>query len=96
MNAWFEEFATRCAEVASRHRAPIEAPLLNAAVAKELLDLTRVVARGSERHFAPLAAFVAGQAVDRMVGSNPAIETDEIVRFLEEVKEGLPQPGQVA
>ena len=92
MNSWFADFATRCAEVAAQHRAPIEAPHLNAAVARELLDLTRVVAHGSERQFAPLAAFVAGQAVERMSRSGP-VDSDAIVAFLQDVKEALPQPS---
>ena len=89
MNAWFADFASRCAETAARHRAVIEAPLLNAAVARELLELTRVVAHSSERQFAPLAAFVAGQAIDRMQRSNPALETDDFVAFLRELRQGL-------
>ncbi|HEY9286440.1 MAG TPA: DUF6457 domain-containing protein [Candidatus Dormibacteraeota bacterium] len=92
MNAWFADFATRCAEIASRRRAPIEAPHLNAEVAREVLDLTRVVARGSERQFAPLAAFVAGQAVERM-SRTASLDNAEIVAFLQELKEALPQPS---
>ena len=92
MNAFFDEFAVRCAEIASRHRAPIDAPHLNAAVARELLELTRVVARGSERQFAPLAAFVAGQSIDRMMRANPALEDQDIVNFLQQLKQTLPQP----
>lgn len=92
MNAWFADFATRCAEVAARHRAPIEAPHLDAAVAREVLDLTRVVARGSERQFAPLAAFVAGQAVERMSRA-ASLDSAEIVAYLQELKEALPQPS---
>jgi uncharacterized protein DUF6457 len=93
MNAWFTDFATRCAQVAARHRAPIEAPHLDAAVAREVLDLTRIVARGSERQFAPLAAFVAGQAVERMTHSGSQVDPAEIVAFLQDVKEALPQPS---
>ena len=92
MNAWFADFATRCAEIASRRRAPIEAPHLNAEVAREVLDLTRVVARGSERQFAPLAAFVAGLAVERM-SRTTSLDNAGIVAFLQELKEALPQPS---
>ena len=93
MNAWFDNFARSCAEVASRQRAPIEAPHLNAAVARELLDLTRIVARASERQFAPLAAFVAGQAIERMMRARPELGSEDMVRFLQELKQALPQPG---
>lgn len=92
MNSWFDEFSRRCAAIAARHRAPIEAPHLNAAVARELLDLTRVVARGSERRFAPLAAFVAGQAIERMSRANPALENEDIITVLQELKQELSQP----
>ena len=93
MNSWFADFATRCAEIAARHRAPIEAPDLNAAVAREVLELTRVVARGSERQFAPLAAFVAGQAVERMSRAGSGIDSAETIAFLQELSEALPQPS---
>jgi hypothetical protein len=93
VNSWFAGFATRCAEIAARHRAPIEAPHLNAAVAREVLELTRVVARGSERQFAPLAAFVAGQAVERMSRAASELDSAEIIAFLQELSEALPQPS---
>ncbi len=92
MNAWFDDFAVRSAKLASRHRAPIEAPLLNAAVARQLLELTRVIAHSAERQFAPLAAYVLGQTVERMVRANPQLGDDEIVRYLSELKDALPQP----
>lgn len=93
MNAWFDEFSTRAAEIASHHRAPIEAPHLNAAVARELLELTRVVAHTGERQFAPLAAFVLGETVDRMTRANPALENDDIVAFLQELRASMPEEG---
>ena len=93
MNSWFSDFALRCAEIATRRRTPIEAPHLNAAVAREVLDLTRVVARGSERQFAPLAAFVAGQAVERMSRTAATLDSAAIVAYLQELKEALPQPS---
>lgn len=95
MNAWFDDFAIRCGELASRHRAPIEAPHLNAAVARELLDLTRVVAHSGERQFAPLAAFVVGLTVERMSRANPALENDDVVAFLRDLKDSI-APKQTA
>ena len=64
---------------------------MNAAVARELLDLTRVVAHTGERQFAPLAAFVVGQTVERMARANPALETEEVLQFLQELKQTIPQ-----
>jgi hypothetical protein len=93
MNPWFDDFSRRCADIASRHRAPIEAPHLNAVVARELLDLTRVVAHSGERQFAPLAAFVVGQTVERMSRANPELRTDAILAFLQELKQTLPEKG---
>jgi uncharacterized protein DUF6457 len=93
MNAWFAEFAERCAAIASKHRAPIQAPHLNAAVAREVLELTRLVAHGSERQFAPLAAFVAGQAIERMSRATSNLDAGAMVAFLQELREALPQPS---
>jgi hypothetical protein len=96
MNAWFDQFSVRCAELASRHRAPIEAPHLNAALARELLDLTREVAHTGERQFAPLAAFVVGESVARMLAANPSLENDDVVAFVQELKQALPPGGSGA
>lgn len=90
MNAWFDDFAERCAQVAARHGATIDPPKLDAAVAHELLDLTRVVAHTSERQFAPLAACVSGQAIERMLVSNPSLAPADLVAFLAELKQDLP------
>jgi hypothetical protein len=91
MNAWLDDFAIRSADIASRHRAQINAPQLNAAIARELLELTRVVAHTGERQFAPLAAYILGQTVERMTRANPQLETEEIVAFLAELKRALPE-----
>ena len=90
MNAWFDGFAARCAQVATSHGATIDPPTLDSAVAHELLDLTRVVAHTSERKFAPLAAFVSGQAIERMLVSNPSLSAADLVAFLAELKQELP------
>ena len=89
MNAWFDDFAARCAQVAARHGATIDPPALDSAVADEVLDLTRVVAHTSERQFAPLAAFVSGQAIDRMLASNPALSPTDLAAFIAELKQDL-------
>jgi hypothetical protein len=89
MNAWFDDFAIRSAEIASRHGAPIDAPHLNAAIARELLELTRVVAHTGERQYAPLVAYVLGQTVERMTRLNPQLDTEEIVGFLADIKQSL-------
>ena len=89
MNAWLDDFAKRCAEIAARHNASIEAPRLDADVAGELLDLTRVVARTSERQFAPLAAFIAGRAVERMTAVRAGLSGDDASAYLAELKGSL-------
>ena len=89
MNAWFDDLAARCAEIAARHGATIDPPKLDPAVAHEVLDLTRVVAHTSERQFAPLAAFVSGQAIERMRATNPALPVAGMVAFLAELKTDL-------
>lgn len=89
MNAWFDDFAKRCAEIAARYNASIEAPRLEADVAREVLDLTRVVAHTSERQFAPLAAFVAGQAVERMAAVRSGLSSVDASAFVAELKRSL-------
>jgi hypothetical protein len=89
MNAWFDDFAKRCAEIAARHNASIEAPRLEADVSREVLDLTRVVAHTSERQFAPLAAFIAGRAVERMAAVRAGLSGDDASAFIAELKSSL-------
>ena len=82
MNPWLDDFAKRCAELAARSDAPIEAPRLDAEVAREVLDLTRAVAHTSERQFAPLAAFIAGRALERMASVRAGVSTIDATGFL--------------
>lgn len=89
MNAWFDDFAKRCAEIAAQHDAAIEAPRLEADIAGEVLDLTRVVAHTSERQFAPLAAFIAGRSVERMAAVHPGLSRDDVRAFLADLKQSL-------
>jgi hypothetical protein len=90
MNAWFDDFAARCAQIAARHGTTIDPPQLDSTVAHEVLDLTRVVAHTSERQFAPLAAFVAGQAIQGMLASNPSLPPTDLVAFIAELKHEIP------
>lgn len=48
---------------------------LSEAEATAVLDLARIVAHGSERHHAPLSAYLAGQFVAQLVRSG--VPTDE-------------------
>ena len=89
MNAWFDDFAARCVQLAARHGATIDAPELDEAVAHEVLDLTRVVAHTSERQYAPLAAFVAGQGIARMLASNPSLRAADLAAFIGELKHAM-------
>ena len=89
MNAWFDDFSARCAQIAARHGARIDPPMLDSAVAHEVLDLTRVVAHTSERQNAPLAAFVAGQAIERMRAAGSSLSVAEMVAFLNRLKQEL-------
>jgi hypothetical protein len=89
MNPWFDEFSARCVDVAARQGAVIDAPALDPAVARELLELTRVVAHGAERQYAPLAAFLAGQALDRMAKATSELSSEDAVLFLQRLRESL-------
>ncbi len=94
MNAWFDDLAARCVLIASRHGATIDPPKLEEAVAHEVLDLTRVVAHTSERQYAPLAAFVAGRAIERMLASNPSLLPADLVAVIGELKHEVSISGR--
>jgi uncharacterized protein DUF6457 len=89
VNAFFDRLAQRWREAASRRGAAIEPPSLDSTVADELLQLTRVVAHSKERSFAPLAAYTAGVAVERMRAAKGGIDTAATVEYLREVREEL-------
>lgn len=67
-----EEFFTRLATEAGT-------PALGSEEAREVLDLTRVVAHGVERRYAPLTAYVAGLAL----GADGADARQRITRVRE-------------
>jgi hypothetical protein len=48
-----------------------------------------VVAHGAERQYAPLAAFLAGRALDRMVSARPGLSREEAVSFLNRLRQSL-------
>jgi hypothetical protein len=89
MNPWFDEFSARCVEIAAEQGVVIQPPELDPAVSRELLELTRVVAHGAERQYAPLAAFLAGRALDRMVSARPGLSREEAVSFLNRLRQSL-------
>lgn len=91
MNEFFEELGRQFAEAASREGAAIEPPTLDPAVARELLDLARVVAHTGERRFAPLSTFAAGVAAERLRSSFGAAEPEQIARMVREVWQTLEQ-----
>lgn len=87
MNAFLTDLASRWRDAARRRGIAIEAPELDPPVVDELLQLARVVAHSKERSFAPLAAFMAGIAVERSrgAGTDPA----SVAAYIREVREEL-------
>lgn len=85
MNEFFSDLARRLRVAAARRGAAIDDPVLDPAVADQLLELARVVAHGKERRFAPLASFVAGVAAERF---RLAKGTD-VASLIREVREEL-------
>lgn len=69
MNPFFADLGDRFARAAALGGAEIVPPSLDPVVADELLELTRVVAHTEERRFAPLAAFMAGVAAERLAAA---------------------------
>ncbi|MDE3113093.1 MAG: hypothetical protein KGN00_05625 [Chloroflexota bacterium] len=89
MNPFFDRIASLFRDGAARRGATIAPPELDGAVAEELLQLTRVVAHGKERSFAPLASFTAGVAVERLRAARGALDAGATVEYLREVRETL-------
>jgi uncharacterized protein DUF6457 len=88
MNEFFVSLGRRWAKAAERHGVKIEEPRLDPKVAEELLDLARVVSHTKERRFAPLAAYTAGVAVERLGEAKPE-DAAAIAAFIREVREEL-------
>ena len=88
MNEFFESLGKRWTKAAERRGAKIEEPTLDPKVADELLELAAVVAHSKERRFAPLAAYTAGLAAERL-RSSKASDPDAVAAYIREVREEL-------
>jgi Domain of unknown function (DUF6457) len=89
VNSFFDELGQRFAAAAAREGTEIEAPGLDAGVARELLELARVAAHTQERRYAPLASFMAGVAAERVRQAGGPASPDDIVALLRSVREEL-------
>ena len=89
MNDFFSSLAKRWSEAAQARGAKIDGPALDADVAEEILELARVVSHTKERRFAPLAAFTAGVATERLRASKGALDPGVAAAYVREVREGL-------
>lgn len=76
MNQFFDDLGRLLAAAAGVE----EAPALDAATAEEILELARVAAHTQERRFAPLAAYLAGIAVERARSARSAIDAGAVIR----------------
>ena len=93
MNEFFDALGRRWVEAAGSRGAEIAAPELDSGMAAELLELARVAAHSQERRFAPLAAFTAGVAVERLRLASQSSPTppsaDELAAYVREVRQQL-------
>ena len=89
MNDFFSSLAKRWSEAARARGAKIDAPTLDADVAEEILELARVVSHTKERRFAPLAAFTAGVATERLRASKATLEPGVAAAYIHEVRAAL-------
>jgi len=89
MNEFFSSLAKRWAEAARRRGMTIDEPALEADVAEEILELARVVAHTKERRFAPLAAYTAGVAAERLRASKGSLDAGVAAAYVREVREAL-------
>jgi Domain of unknown function (DUF6457) len=88
MNEFFGSLGRRWKTTAERRAAKIDEPELDPMVAEEVLELARVVSHTKERRFAPLAAYTAGIAVERLRAAKTT-SPDDIAAFIREVREEL-------
>lgn len=89
MNEFFDNLGQRYQEEARARGVEIEAPRLDAEMALELLELTRVIAHNNERRFAPLSSYLAGIAAERMRAARPATTEAELAQYVEAVRKAL-------
>jgi hypothetical protein len=89
MNRFFEAQGRQWVAAANRRDAGIDAPMLDAHVALELLELARVAAHTQERRFAPLSCFMAGVAAERLRVAKPEIDEVAVAAYIQEVRQEL-------
>jgi hypothetical protein len=89
LNPWLEALGERLAAAAAARGARIDPPVLGGDTARELLDLARVSAHTQERRLAPLAAFLAGVAAERMRAAGGEVSDAALAGLLREVREEL-------
>lgn len=89
MNSFFDELGGRFASAAARRGYDMEAPDLDPAVARELLELARVAAHTQERRFAPLASYLAGVAAERLRQAGGPSSPEAVSELLREIRTEL-------
>ena len=89
MNDFFTDLGGRWAKAARERGSEIEPPVLDSAVAFELLELARVTAHSSERRFAPLSCYLAGIAVERVRAARGELSDSEAAAHLNDVRQSL-------
>ena len=89
MNVFFSSLGKRWSEAARRRGATIDDPALDAGLAEEILELARVVSHTVERRFAPLAAYTAGVAAERLRASKGSLDAGAAAAYVREVREAL-------
>ena len=89
MNSFFDELGGRFSSAAERRGFAVEAPALDPAVARELLELARVAAHTQERRYAPLASFMAGVAAERLRQAGGPSSPEAVADLLREVRAEL-------
>jgi hypothetical protein len=89
MHEFFSSLGKRWSEAARRRGVTIDDPVLDSAVAAEILELARVVSHTVERRFAPLATFTAGVAAERLRAAKGSLEPSAAAAYVREVREEL-------
>ncbi|MHB8631491.1 MAG: DUF6457 domain-containing protein [Candidatus Limnocylindria bacterium] len=89
MNSFFADLGQRLTAAAAAKDRQLPVPALDQPMAAELLELARVVARGQERRFAPLACYLAGVAVGRIEAADPEASSTDVRDLVREVRVAL-------
>jgi hypothetical protein len=91
MHEYFSDLGLRLRRLTQAHGLEIEAPVIEAGVAAEILALAGTVAHTSERKFAPIATFAAGIVVGKLKAAGQLPSDKEVADLIAQLRRELDQ-----